>query len=66
MHNTIYSDNISPDYNYGIWGRLERLSANRFIICLMTEYGLMNNKRMQAHQINKLIINIQPTAILKL
>lgn len=65
MTSAIYFDNESPDYNYGLWGRLERLSANRCILCLMTEYGLMNNKRMQADTVNKVITNVQSTVILK-
>lgn len=61
----IYFDKESPDYNFGLWGRPERLSANRFIMCLMTEYGLNNDKRMQAHQINSVIKNMQPIAIIR-
>lgn len=61
----IYFDHESPDYNYGLWGRPERLSANRVVLCLMTLYGLNNDKRMQASQLNKFIENIQPTAIIR-
>lgn len=62
----IYLDKESPDFNYGLWGRIERLCANRCILCLMTEFGLMNNKRMGAQEINKLIEKLQPINILKL
>lgn len=65
MSSAIYFNRESPDFNYGIWGKPERLSANRFIICLMTEYGLNNDRRMQPHQINSVIKNIQSTAIIR-
>jgi hypothetical protein len=65
MSNAIYFDKESPDFNYGLNGRLERLPANRVILCIMTEYGLCNNKRMKAHQINSFIRIIQATSISK-
>ena len=61
MEYITYFDKESPDFNYGIWGKYERLAANRVVICVMTEYGLCNNMRMQTHQINKLIESIQTT-----
>lgn len=61
----MYFDKESPDFNYGIWGRYERLSANRCIICLMTEYGLNNDRRMYSHQVNLAIENIQPIVIIR-
>jgi hypothetical protein len=57
----IYFDKESPDFNFGIWGKPERLAANRVVLCIMTEYGLFNDKRMQSHQINKLLISLQKT-----
>lgn len=65
MNKAIYFDKESPDFNYGLYGRLDRLSANRVILCIMTEYGLCNNRRMQINQINSFIRNIQITAISK-
>ena len=61
MEPQIYFDKESPDFNYGLWGKPERLAANRAIVCIMTEYGLCNDRRMQAHQINKLIESLQTT-----
>lgn len=60
---SIYFDQESADFNYGLWGRPERLAANRCIVCILTEYGLINNRRMQAHQINILIESIQATTM---
>lgn len=57
----IYFDRESPDFNVGLWGKPERLAANRVILCLMTEFGLVNDTRMQAHQINVLIESLQAT-----
>lgn len=65
MSIAIYFDKESPDYNFGLWGKPERLSANRFIMCLMTEYGLNNDRRMQAHQINSVVKNIQSAVIIR-
>lgn len=65
MSNAIYFENESPDFNYGLWDRPERLAANRCILCLMTEYGLLNDKRMKAYQINNVIENVQATYIRK-
>lgn len=61
MEPTIYFDKESPDFNYGLWGKPERLAANRVVVCLMTEYGLCNDRRMHAHQINRLIESLQTT-----
>ncbi len=61
MEPTIYFDRESPDFNYGLWGKPERLAANRVVLCAMTEYGLCNNRMMQPHQINKLIESLQAT-----
>ncbi len=56
-----YFDKESPDFNMGLWGKLERLAANRVVVCLMSEFGLCNNARMQAHQVSALIESIQTT-----
>lgn len=61
MEPTIYFDKESPDFNYGLWGRPERLAANRVVICMMTEYGLCNDRRMQAQQVNRIIESLQMT-----
>lgn len=57
----IYFERESPEFNYGLWGKPERLAANRVILCLMTEFGLCNDARMQAHQVNTLIESLQAT-----
>ena len=56
----IYFDKESPDYNLGLYGKPERLAANRVILCLLTEFGLCNYARMQAYQVNDLIESLQP------
>ena len=61
MEYITYFDKESPDFNYGLWGKYERLAANRVVICVMTEYGLCNNMRIHIHQINKLIESLQTT-----
>lgn len=63
MEPDIYFDRESPDYNFGMWGKPERLAANRCIICVMTEYGLCNNERMRASQVDSFIESIQMTII---
>jgi hypothetical protein len=55
----IYFDRESPDFNIGLWGKPERLAANRVVLCLITEFGLCNNARMQAHQVNTIIESLQ-------
>jgi hypothetical protein len=55
----IYFDKESPEYNLGLYGKPERLAANRVILSMMSEYGLCNNARMQAHQVNVLIESLQ-------
>jgi hypothetical protein len=55
----IYFDKESPEFNYGLWGKPERLAANRVVLCLLTEFGLCNDAKMQAHQVNALIESLQ-------
>ena len=59
MEPTIYFDKESPDFNYGLWGKPERIAANRVVICMMTEFGLCNDRRIQAHQVNRLLESLQ-------
>jgi hypothetical protein len=56
----IYFDRESPDFNMGLYGKPERLAANRVILCIMSEFGLVNDARMQAYQVNDLIESLQP------
>jgi hypothetical protein len=55
----IYFDKESPEFNMGLYGKLERLAANRVVLCLITEFGLCNNAKMQAYQVNALIESLQ-------
>jgi hypothetical protein len=55
----IYFDKESPDFNMGLYGKLERLAANRVILSIMSEFGLCNSARMQAYQVNALIESLQ-------
>jgi hypothetical protein len=57
----IYFDRESPDFNMGLNGRSERLAANRVVLCLLTEFGLVNDARMQPHQVNILLESLQAT-----
>lgn len=57
--NPIYFDRESPDFNMGLNGKLERLAANRVVLCLMTEFGICNSARIQAYQVNDLIESLQ-------
>jgi hypothetical protein len=56
----IYFDRESPDYNLGLYGKPERLAANRVVLCMLTEFGLVNDARMQAYQVNDVIESLQP------
>lgn len=55
----IYFETESPDFNMGLYGKPERLAANRTVLCIISEFGLCNNARMQAHQVNALIESLQ-------
>jgi hypothetical protein len=57
----IYFEKESPDFNLGLYGKSERLAANRVILSMMSEYGLCNNARMQAHQVNAVMESLQAT-----
>lgn len=61
MEPTIYFNSESPDYNFGLWGKDERLAANRVVVCTLTEYGLCNDKKMPAIQFSRLIETLQMT-----
>jgi hypothetical protein len=53
-------NNESPDYNFFLTqGKAERLAANRVVICTMTEFGLMNNRKMRSYEYSKFIVNLQ-------
>lgn len=46
----------SPDFNFILEkGRLERIAANRVIICTMTEYGLCNDRKMTVREYSDFI-----------
>lgn len=55
----IYFDRESPDFNMGLHGKPERLATNRVVLCMISEFGLCNSVRMQAHQVNALIESLQ-------
>lgn len=61
MEPKIYFDRESPDFNIGLYGKPERTAANRVILCIITEYGLCNDRRMHAHQVKTLIASLQTT-----
>lgn len=52
----------SPDFNNMIYkGRIERIATNRVVLCIMTEFGLCNNRRMMTHEYNSFVETIQMT-----
>lgn len=52
----------SPDFNFMIEeGLIERIAANRVIVCIMTEFGMMNNKIMDIQEFSQFIKSIQTT-----
>ena len=55
MEPQIYFINESPDFNLGIWGNHERIAANRVVICIMSEFGIMNNHIMSAREYSAFI-----------
>lgn len=57
----IYFVRESPDFNMVLNGKPERLAANRVVLCLITEFGICNNAKMQAYQVNDLIKSLQAT-----
>ena len=61
MEQKIYFETESPDFNFGLWGKKERIAVNRVVLCIMTEYGLINDKRMEAWQLGSFIGSLQTT-----
>lgn len=55
----IYLDEDDPNFNMGLNGKLERLTTNRVAICVMSEFGIYNDTRMQIHRFNTLIGMLQ-------
>lgn len=62
MEPQIYFTNESPDFNLFIEkGRMERIAANRVVICVMTEFGLVNDRRMNAKEFSSFMETQQMT-----
>lgn len=61
MEPKIYFERESPDFNMGLWGKSERIAANRVIICTMTEYGICNDRKMSIQEYNSFIETQQMT-----
>ncbi len=59
MEPKIYFNTESPDFNFGLWGDLKKIVANRTVLCILTEYGLCNNRRMMPHEYNAFIESLQ-------
>lgn len=58
----IYFETESPDFNNMIWkGLLCHIAANRCILSIMTEFGLMNDRKMSMREYSSFIENIQRT-----
>lgn len=61
MEPKIYFEIESPDFNLGLWGKPERIVANRVILCTMTEFGLVNDRRMSIREYSSFIETQQMT-----
>lgn len=61
MEPKIYFERESPDFNIGLWGKSERIAANRVILCTMTEFGLANDRRMSTQEYSAFIETQQMT-----
>lgn len=60
MEPSIYFMKESPDFNYFIErGRTGRIAANRVVLCVMTEYGLVSDRRMSASEFSRFIESTQ-------
>ncbi len=55
MEPKIYFERESPDFNMGIWGKPERIAANRVVLCTMTEFGIYNDRRMGIQEYSSFI-----------
>ena len=56
MEPTLYFVRESPDFNNMLEkGRIERIAANRVILCTMTEYGICNDRRMSIQEYSAFI-----------
>ena len=55
MEPNIYFERESPDYNFGLWGKPERIVANRVVMCILTEFGMTNDRRMTTREYNSFI-----------
>lgn len=55
MEPKIYFERESPDFNIGLWGKSERIAANRVVLCTMTEFGLANDRRMSTQEYSAFI-----------
>ena len=66
MEPNIYFERESPDYNFGLWGKPERIVANRVVMCILTEFGLMNDRRMTAREYSAFIETQQMVTYSKL
>ena len=55
MEPKIYFEIESPDFNLGLWGKPERIAANRVVLCTMTEFGMMNDRKMSIREYSSFI-----------
>lgn len=50
----------SPDFNFCIdKGNDDRKAANRVVLCIMSEFGMMNNCKPKRYQIQEIISTVQ-------
>lgn len=61
MEPQMYFIKESPDYNFGLWGKPERIAANRVVLCTMTEFGICNNRKMSIREYSDFIETLQMT-----
>lgn len=63
MKPQIYLIKESPDFNFLLEnGRMDRIAANRAVLCIMTEFGLCNDRKMNAREFSNFIESIQITS----
>ena len=61
MEPTIYFNKESPDFNFGLCGDPKKIAANRVVLCILTEYGLCNNRKMRPHEYSAFVESVQTT-----
>lgn len=51
----------SPDFNLGLWGKSDRIVANRVVLCIVSEFGICNDRMMSMREYSAFIETQQMT-----